>query len=477
MFKFTLAELAQVTGGELRAAQPETTVEGFFVDSREPIKQGVFVAIEGERTNGHNFLKEVLNSGAGLAIVRDSFEGSIPDALPTLTVPDTVAALGQIAHWTRVTKLKAQVIAVTGSSGKTTTKDFIAGILARCGTTHGAHGSFNTEVGLPLTLLSADESTEFLVLEMGMRGLGHIESLARIAVPDIGVVTNVGSAHLELLKTQENIARAKGELIRSLSAKSWAVLNADDAYVREMAHDTQAHVASFGESSAAQFQATQITVSPDALSTYTLKHENRAYTVSLQIPGEHQVHNSLAAIAAAHCAGIDVDRAVELIEQITKISKWRMEVTTSDSGITVINDSYNANPESMRAALKTLVSMSKGVRSVAVLGPMKELGDHSMEEHDALGRLAVRLDISLLLCIGDQMKITHLGASQEGSWGDEAHWVPDIESALVFLEEYLQPGDVILVKASRSVGLDRVAEALVSGDVKVMTRNNSEEPL
>lgn len=474
MFEFTLAELARITEGDLDATYPESTVKGFFVDSRTPIPGGVFISIKGERTDGHHLLEDVHASGAGLAVVERSFTGGIPPGLPHLTVTDSIAALGRIAHWARVTKLRARVIAITGSSGKTTTKDFAAGILAQCGPTVWAHGSFNTEVGLPLTILRADESTQYLVVEMGMRGLGHIDSLARIAVPDIGVVTNVGSAHIELLKTQANIALAKGELIRSLGPNTWAVLNEDDPYVRSMRTSTEAQVVSYGESSAADYRAVNIELTADALCSFTLEFQRESHRVDVKIPGEHQVSNALAAIAAVNCAGVSVAEASHLIGNIDHISKWRMEVTTTSRGVTVINDSYNANPESMRAALKTLVSMSKGRRSIAVLGPMLELGDLSVEEHDALGRLAVRLDVSLLVCVGDPMKITHLGASQEGSWGDESHWVPDIDSAIEFLSDTISKDDVVLVKASRSVGLDRVAEALISGDLSKVLDDHAE---
>ena len=465
MFSYSLSEIAQITNGAVSGGDPETMVSGFFVDSRECIAGGVFVAIPGERVDGHAFLTDVQQAGAALALINKSFTGSIPAGLAVVAVENTVTALGQIAHWTRATKLHAKVIGVTGSSGKTTTKDFIAGILERCAPTEYAQGSFNTEVGLPLTILGANPDTQFLVLEMGMRGVGHIETLAHIAVPDVGVVTNVGSAHVGLLGSVENIAQAKGELIRSLGPQGIAVLNADDPRVLNMATSTVASVVTYGEHHDAVFRATDVDVDSDGRASYTLHHAEDSYPVHLMIPGEHQVFNSLAAIAACASVGIDVSRAAELIGHVERISKWRMEVTHLDNGVTVINDSYNANPESMRAALKTLANMARGKRSIAVLGPMKELGDFSMQEHDSLGRLAVRLDISRLLCVGDDMKVTHLGAAQEGSWGDESHWVPDVDAAIDYLRANIAPGDVVLVKASRSVGLDRVAHALISGEI------------
>lgn len=477
MLNFTAAELAGITSGELTAAPPGLTVKGFFVDSREAIAGGVFVAIKGERTDGHQFLSDIHAANVGLAIIDVHYSGVVPAELPVLRVKDPVIALGQIAHWARVTKLQAQVIAVTGSSGKTTTKDFIAGILSDAGPTIWAKGSFNTEVGLPLTILGADETTKFLVLEMGMRGIGHIELLSKIALPNVGVVTNIGSAHMQLLGSRESIASAKGELIRSLSPDSWAVLNEDDSLVRAMSSSSKAQVVTFGESASAQFRAKNVQVDNNARCSYMLEYLDRSYPVSLRIPGEHQVANSLAALAAATCAGVPIAQAVQALNEIAHISKWRMEVVTTTDGVTVINDSYNANPESMRAALKTLAAMSVGRRSIAVLGPMRELGDAEREEHDALGRMAVRLDISLLVCVGDTMKITHLGASQEGSWGEESQWVPDIDAAIDFLRERIEPGDVVLVKASRSVGLERVADALLAGKVSKVSEEKSEGAL
>lgn len=471
MFDFTISELARVTSAREISdlSWSERVVSGFFSDSNSVIPDGVFVAIKGERTDGHLFLNDVALSGAGLAIINESFQGPIPQEFPVLVVPDSIVALGQIARWARLTKLNATVIAVTGSSGKTTTKDLIAGILSKCGETVSPQGSLNTDVSMPITILGANSDTRYLVLEMGMRGLGHIESLASIAVPDIGVVTNVGSAHMELLGSTQAIAQAKGELIRSLSPTATAILNADDFYVAQMAESTDANVVTFGESVQSDFCATDVRLDSNATSNYTLKHGSHAEAVRVQLRGEHNVSNSLAAISAVVVAGVPISRACELLGEIDHVSKWRMEVTETVAGIAVINDSYNANPESMRAALKTLANMAAGRRTWAVLGPMLELGPSALEEHDSLGRLAVRLDISHLLCVGTQMKITHLAASQEGSWGDESHWVETVDQAIDFLREQLLSGDIVLIKASRSIGLDRVAEALITGDLSKVT--------
>lgn len=482
MFDFTPTELAGITGGVLQqeSLAPER-ITGFFIDSREVAAEGAFIAIKGERVDGHDFLHDVAEAGTRFAIVSDSFGGKIPKNLCALVVPNPVVALGQIAHWVRVTHLRAIVVAVTGSSGKTTTKDLIAGILSQCGPTVAPAGSFNTEIGLPLTILRAGPDTEFLVLEMGMRGIGHIELLAEIARPDIGVITNVGSAHIELLGSRENIAQAKGELIRSLGARGSAVLNADDPLVMSLASSTRGEIVTFGKDASSDFRATDIEIHADGFSSYVLDYQEQRLNVAVNLVGEHNVSNSLAAIAASVTAGVDVARAVNAVSTVTSISKWRMEITETAGGITVINDAYNANPESMRAALKTLAnfgvdSAHKGGqprrRTWAVLGEMRELGEFSRDEHDAIGRLAVRLDISRLVCVGEPTKIMHLGASLEGSWGEESIWVSDADEAIAHLSAHLQPGDVVLVKASRSIGLEKVAQALTD----LLPENLSQNP-
>ncbi len=362
-------------------------------------------------------------------------------------------------------RLTCTVVGITGSSGKTGTKDLVAGVLSCLGPTVSALGSFNTEVGLPLTILSADEQTRYLVLEMGMRGEGHIDYLVRLARPDVGVVVNVGSAHLGMLGSREAIARAKGELVTGLGPDGVAVLNGDDPLVRAMADRTAARVLTFGESADCDVRATDIRVDENARPSFTLSQAStlEAQPVTLQFSGEHYVSNALAAAAVGLSLGASVEQVADGLRAASPVSRWRMEVAVAPGGYTVVNDAYNANPESMRAALKTLAAMAAGRRTWAVLGEMRELGDASVDEHDAIGRLAVRLDISKLVCVGAGTRVMHLGASNEGSWGEESMHVPDVEAAIELVRAQVRPGDVVLVKASRSVGLERVAEALLEG--------------
>ena len=462
MIDFTGQQLIKITGGSLAESDRERvfSVPGFFVDSRSPIENGIFVALAGERVDGHNFLEDVRDAGAVMAIVAADSQVPAPEDFPLLSVPDPLIALGQIAHWVRRNVLRAQVIGVTGSSGKTSTKDLMAGILGQYGQCVAPPGSFNTEVGLPLTILSADADTDFLVLEMGMRGIGHIAALAQIAEPNIGVVLNVGQAHIELLGSVENIAIAKGELVRALPATGVAILNQDDPHVAKMGEGLKSSQLTFGESPRCDFYASEVSIEPDGTTRFLVTHKNMSHMAHVKLIGVHYVSNALAAISASVAAGVPFEKACDFLSNVNVISKWRMEVTDAANGVTVINDAYNANPDSMRAALKTLAQLGAREprrRTWAILGEMKELGEHSLDAHDSIGRLAVRLDISRLVCIGAGTKVMHLAAANEGSWGEESMWVADIDDAMALLAGELEPGDIVLVKASRSVGLDRVA--------------------
>jgi UDP-N-acetylmuramoyl-tripeptide--D-alanyl-D-alanine ligase len=446
------------------AIDAAAVVTDVCVDSRAVPSGSLFVAIRGERVDGHDFAADVIAAGAAAVLAARPLVDADGAALPCIVVDDPVEALGRLAANVRRTRLRCAVVAITGSSGKTSTKDLVAAVLSTMGPTVSAAGSFNTEVGLPLTILAADETTEYLVLEMGMRGEGHIAYLVDIAGPDVGVVINVGSAHLGMLGSREAIARAKGELVRGLSATGIAVLNADDPLVRDMAGTTAARVVTFGEAPDADVRATDIRIDELARPSFTLTdaRSGEAQPVSLQFSGEHYVPNALAAATVALCLGASLEQVADGLRAAEPASRWRMEVSVAPGGFTVVNDAYNANPESMRAALKTLAAMAAGRRTWAVLGEMRELGDDAMVEHDAIGRLAVRLDISRLVCVGEGTRVMHLGASNEGSWGEESIHVPDVDAAIALLAEQVRPDDVVLVKASRSIGLERVAAALLA---------------
>lgn len=459
MIPLSAAQIAEAVDGRLHGVQSDVLVSDVCVDSRDARPGSMFVAIAGERVDGHAFAAAAVREGCVVVLSAREVEA------PCIVVDDPVLALGRLAHWVRTELLTCTVVGVTGSSGKTSTKDLVKQVLDTFGPTVAAEGSFNTEVGVPLTILRADQDTEYLVLEFGMRGEGHISYLCSIAEPTVGVLVNVGSAHLGMLGSREAIAQAKGEIFDAIPADGCAVVLGDDPLVLEQARRTSARVITFGEGRDCEVRASDIRLDADARPSFTLMCGGQAVPVSLQLHGEHSVLNALAAAAVAY--GLDVHaRDVVVIENIamalraaTAQSRWRMEVHHAPGGYTVINDAYNANPESMRAALKALRAMAAGRRTWAVLGEMRELGDASVAEHDAIGRLAVRLDISRLVCVGS--RVMHLGASNEGSWNDESIYVDTVDEAIALLRRDLAPDDVVLVKASRSVGLERIAAALL----------------
>ncbi|MFE9840042.1 UDP-N-acetylmuramoyl-tripeptide--D-alanyl-D-alanine ligase [Streptomyces sp. NPDC005551] len=457
MIALSLAEIAEVVGGQTHdIPDPSVMVTGPVVrDSRDVESGSLFVAFVGERVDGHDYARAVVDAGAAAVLA------SRPVGVPAIVVEDVQAALGALARHV-VERLGATLVALTGSAGKTSTKDLIAQVLRRKAPTVFTPGSLNNEIGLPLTALSATEETRFLVLEMGARGIGHIRYLAGLTPPKVGLVLNVGSAHIGEFGGREQIAQAKGELVESLPEDGAAILNADDPLVRAMASRTKARVILFGESDEADVRAENVRLTETGQPAFSLRTPSGCSDVTMRLYGEHHVSNALAAAAVAHELGMSADEIARALSEADSLSRWRMEVTERPDGVTVVNDAYNANPESMRAALRALVAMGKGRRTWAVLGQMAELGDEALAEHDAVGRLAVRLNVSKLVAVGGrEASWLQLGAYNEGSWGEESVHVSDAQAAVDLLRSELRPGDVVLVKASRSVGLERVAQALL----------------
>lgn len=457
MIETTLEEVARATGGRLGAAADRAMVlDGPVVtDSRLAQPGSLFVALPGERVDGHDYASAAVAAGATCVLAARDLD------VPTVVVGDPAVALGLLARAV-LDRLDVTVVAVTGSSGKTTTKDMLAGVLGRLGPVVAPQGSFNNEVGLPVTALRCDESTRVLVAEMGARGAGHIAYLCTIAPPDVSVVLNVGSAHLGEFGSRDAIAMAKSEIVRALRPDGLAVLNADDARVAGMAAASPAPVLMVGESGSADVRARDVRVDESGRARFTVVAGEDSAQVSLRVVGEHQVANALSVAGVARHLGLSLDETAQALSEVVPASRWRMEVTERPDGVTVINDAYNANPESVRAALKALVGMAGERTSWAVLGEMRELGDTAPLEHDAIGRLAVRLNVNRLVAVGEGARAIHLGAAHEGSWGRESMWVPDRDAAIALLADELAPGDVVLVKGSRLVGLEAVAEALLT---------------
>ncbi|MFA1548053.1 UDP-N-acetylmuramoyl-tripeptide--D-alanyl-D-alanine ligase [Actinomadura chokoriensis] len=460
MIPLPLSTIAEITGG-IRHGPPDVVVSGpVVVDSRAVEPGALFAALKGERADGHDFAAGALAAGAAAVLAQRSVEG------PCVVVPDVQEALGRLARGVLERLPDVTVIAVTGSAGKTSTKDLIGQLAGRAGPTVYPPGSFNNEIGLPLTVLRADAATRNLVLEMGARGIGHIAYLTGIARPDVGVVLNVGTAHVGEFGGRENIARAKGEIVEAVPPGGTAVLNADDPLVAAMASRTRGQVVTFGRAPDAVVRAVEETLDEQGRARFTLVTPEGSAPVALRLHGAHAVPNALAAAAAARAAGLAPEAIAEGLSAAVPVSRWRMEVTERADGVTVVNDAYNANPDSTRAALDVLVHMARGRRAYAVLGEMAELGASSVAEHAKIGQHVARSGIAGLIVVGASAAAMAEGAGQVASWTGECVQVDDVGAAVAALSERLAPRDVVLVKGSRVAGLERVAEALLAEDAR-----------
>ena len=456
MIPLRLAELNDALGGSLvlpRGVTADEFVSGSVQTNSTLVEPGsIFFALPGEVTDGHLFAADAVERGAALVIA----ERPLDLPIPVIVVPNGVTALGDLARLV-VARVRAagrlKLIGITGSNGKTTTKNLLWAILRAEGPTVAPTGSFNNQVGAPITMLQVDESTDFLISEMGASGEGDIARLIGIAMPDISVVLKVGLAHAGGFGGIEATQRAKSEIVRELPSSAVAVLNADDSRVAEMAGMTAARVLWFGLAPDAAVRAENVRATASG-TRFTLVTDGVSHEVALSILGEHHVSNALAAIAVALELGIPIERAITAIEAVPRAERWRMELLQPGGGITVINDAYNASPDSTAAALKTLAQiLEPGQRSVAVLGEMAELGEYSRDEHDRLGRLVVRLNIGKLVVVGEGARHIHAAAGLEGSWDGESVFVADLDAAYDLLREELRPGDVVLVKSSKSARL------------------------
>lgn len=472
MIAFTAAEIAEITSGRLDA-DPGITPLSVVTDSREAIQGSLYVAKPGEHADGHDFIDAAFAAGAVLVLVERPVAGPDGTAYPSIVVADAVLAMGSLAAEAvrRIRAARAEggsqltVVGITGSAGKTTTKDLLAGILATQGNTVAPQGSYNGEVGVPLTVFRAGTETRYLVIEMGATGVGHIRYLAEMVRPDIGVVLAVGTAHAGEFGGVENIALAKGEMVEGLSDAGTAIINLDDERVAAMRSRTTATVLGFSAEGRqdAQVQALNADTNAGGCPEFDLQLPDGAAPrhVASRLIGAHHVGNLLAAAAAAWAAGVPGSHIAQSLSNQAAASRWRMERTERPDGVTVINDAYNANPESMRAALRTLADLGRGRRTWAVLGAMLELGQDSIREHTAVGTQVVRLNISRLLVVGREARALYVSAVQEGSWGDECLFAETLDEAYDVLDAELQPGDLVLFKSSNSVGLrhlgDRIA--------------------
>jgi UDP-N-acetylmuramoyl-tripeptide--D-alanyl-D-alanine ligase len=450
MIPMRLGEIAQVVGADLSGADlssvdPDALVTGGVeYDSRRVGPGGLFVAFAGEHVDGHDFAVAAVAAGAVAVLGSRPVEG-----VPTLVVPDALAAIGRLARTVLDRLPDLTVVGITGSSGKTTTKDLIAQLLGRLGTTVAPAGSLNNELGLPHTVLRVDDATRFLVLEMGSRGIGHLRYLCEIAPPRIAVEINVGVAHIGEFGSVDAIAEAKAELVEALPVEGVAILNADDGRVRAMAARTPARVVLAGEAADAAVRAENVSLDAAGRATFDLVAEGRRAPVRLRLTGRHQVGNSLLAAAVAMAAGMSLPDVACALGDLRLVSSRRMDVFDRADGVTVIDDSYNANPGSTATALRALAAIGADRRTFAVLGYHAELGDYERAGHEEVGRLAAQVGVDLLVVVGEPAAPIHDGAVAVATWGGKSVQVTDQRSAVALLRDELRPGDVVLVKGSR----------------------------
>jgi UDP-N-acetylmuramoyl-tripeptide--D-alanyl-D-alanine ligase len=440
----TLDEIAAVTGGRLVNAPAPVTVTGpVEYDSRRIVPGGLFAAFEGENADGHDYAATAMKAGAAAVLgTRDTGE-------PGVVVDDLLKALAELAHVVVERLGELTVIGLTGSSGKTTTKDYLGQLLSRLGPTIAPAGSLNNELGFPYTVLQATGETRFLVLEMGARGVGHIRYLTEIARPDVGVVLNVGQSHIATFVSLEGTALAKGELVEALPAEGVAVLNADDPRVAGMAPRTRARVLLVGESESATIRAEEVSLDDEGRASYVLTAAGRRGPVRLGVAGRHQVGNTLSAAAVALSLGMEFDDVVSALGEVGITSVRRMDVFKRPDGVTVIDDSYNANPSSMAAALRALASMASGRRTTAVLGYMAELGEFERSSHEEMGRLAAELGVDRLVVVAENARPVLDGATGFEGWDGRALFAADQAAAIEIVKSDLRADDVVLVKGSR----------------------------
>jgi UDP-N-acetylmuramoyl-tripeptide--D-alanyl-D-alanine ligase len=464
----SLAQIARITGGRLDG-DPAAVVTGeVVIDSRRVAPGGLFAAVEGERVDGHDFAAAAVAAGA-VAVL-----GTRPVPVPSVLVADVPDALAALARFVVDSLPAARIAGITGSSGKTTTKDIAAQLIERLGPTIAPAGSFNNEFGHPLTVLRADAATRYLVLELSARGVGHIAHLCGIAPPRYGVVLNVGRAHAGEFGGLDQVARAKGELVEALPPDGVAILNADDPRVLAMSARTSARIVTFGcthathtphqphQSHASQpsFLAADIRLDDLGRPSFTLLTPDGSAPVSLRLHGAHNVPNALAAAALASELGLSLGEISGGLGAAVARSRWRMEVRQRADGVTIINDAYNANPDSVRAAIEALRHLARDGRGFAVLGHMAELGDSSLASHAEVGEFAANAGLAGLIVVGDEAAPILTAARGVRSWHGEAIAAPDAAGAVAMLVNRLKPGDVVLVKASRAARLEGVAADL-----------------
>ena len=460
---FTQEEVLKATGGRLLQGKETASFSGISTDSRTVAKGELFIALQGNRFDGHHYALEALKKRAGGVVIEEDkvrdirWNGYRPSTV--IAVKDTLRALGDIARERR-RKYETPVVALTGSNGKTTTKDMISACLETAFPVLKTKGNLNNLIGLPLTLLDLTERERVVVLEMGMNVPGEIRRLTEIAEPDVGMITNIDRVHLEGMGSLERIKEEKGELFRRMRKDGTILVNQDDPRVIDLASDYQGQKITFGMDHPAEVMAREVRLRGAAGTSFILMMEGGTMEINLPLLGKHFVPNALSAIAAASLFGIELENVKEALEHIPP-SPMRMEVLRLKEGVTLINDAYNANPRSMELALEILSEMKGKGRAIAVLGDMLELGDFSLEAHQHIGKRVAELSVDALLALGEEAPVLVESAIRQGMDLEKARIVEGHLEAVSLLRKMVREGDWILVKGSRRMRMEKITEGLM----------------
>jgi UDP-N-acetylmuramoyl-tripeptide--D-alanyl-D-alanine ligase len=453
---FTVQDIIRATQGALVAGDLAVPVTGVAIDSRTLAVGQAFFAIRGHRLDGHQFLTEAATRGAACLVVH-TLPDNLPDAVPLVMVEDTTIALARLAAWHR-SRFRIPVVAITGSNGKTTTKEMIGAILATRWRTLRPQASFNNQWGLPLTLLGLEPDHEAAVVEIGANQPGEIATLAAVAKPTVAVVTTVATVHTEFFRTLDGVREEKAALVRAVSADGSVVLNADDARVASMAHDTEARVLTYGRAPGADVRAVGEPIEDEAGVRFTLEVAGARQPITLGLAGRHNVTNALAACAAGVALGFDLPAlagALAVVRPVYGRCVWRQA-----GAVRILDDTYNANPLSVAAALDTVSAHRGDRRLVVVLGDMLELGDIADEAHREVGHRVAALKPAEFVGVGRHAALAVSAAREAGL--AEAHHTNTFEDTVALLLKRLAPGDLLLVKGSRGMRLERVIDALIA---------------
>lgn len=454
MERLGIGEIVTASGGVLMNSGRDSEISGVSIDSRRVNSGDMFVALKGESFDGHDFIGKAVENGAELVVTEKPLAGC---TTPYILVEDTLKALQDIARYYR-SKFQIPFVAVTGSSGKTTTKDMIASVLSQKFNVLKTEGNFNNAIGLPLTLLKLQYSHEIAVLEMGMNSLGEISLLSDIVRQDVGVISNVGTAHMEMLGSRENILKAKLEIFSYFDKNSTAVINGDNDMLAGFG-SKKYRVVRYGLERSNDFCAYEIKEKGEEGIDFTVDMEGLKSSFTVMLPGMHNVYNALSAIAVARLFGMETEDIKKGLMSF-KPSKMRMDIINLSNSIKLINDAYNANPESMKAAIDVLRSLKTGGRSICILGDMLELGDVSFEEHYRIGKYAAAAGADILISVGNFSGDMKRGAADSGLDSSSLYAFPATEAVIAALEGIVKPGDVVLIKGSRRMKMETIVDFL-----------------